>query len=48
MIEGLVTEKEIGEDDGERALKEVEEAIQRGVAEVDHIVGRKEKDILEV
>ena len=34
--------------DGERAQKEIEELIQRGTAEVDAIVGRKEKDILEV
>ena len=48
LIEGLVDEKEIGEDDGERAQKDVEDATQRGTAEVDAIVGRKEKDILEV
>jgi ribosome recycling factor len=48
MIEGLVGEKEIGEDDGERAQKEVEEATQRGTTEVDQIIARKEKDILEV
>jgi ribosome recycling factor len=48
LIEGLVDEKEIGEDDGDRAQKEIEELIQRGTAEVDAIVGRKEKDILEV
>lgn len=48
MIEGLVDGKDIGEDDGERAQKEIEELIQRGTAEVDAIVGRKEKDILEV
>ena len=48
LIESLVKEKEIGEDDGERAQKEVEELIQKGSAEVDQIVARKEKDILEV
>lgn len=48
LIEGLVDEKDIGEDDGERAQKEIEELIQRATAEVDAIVGRKEKDILEV
>jgi ribosome recycling factor len=48
MIESLVDGKEIGEDDGERGYKEIEELIQRGTAEVDQIVGRKEKDILEV
>jgi ribosome recycling factor len=48
LIEGLVDEKDIGQDDGERAQKEIEELIQRATAEVDQIVGRKEKDILEV
>lgn len=48
MIESLVDDKEIGEDDGERGYKEVEELIQRASAEVDQIVARKEKDILEV
>jgi ribosome recycling factor len=48
LIDTLVDEKEIGEDDGTRAQKEIEEIIQKGVAEVDQIVARKEKDILEV
>ena len=48
MIESLVDDKEIGEDAGDRAKKEVEELTQKGVAEVDNIVGRREKDILEV
>ena len=48
MIASLVKEKEIGEDAGDRAQKEVEETIQKGVAEVDNIVSRREKDILEV
>ncbi len=48
MISSLVDDKEIGKDDGDRGLKEVEEIIQKAVAEVDNIVGRREKDILEV
>jgi ribosome recycling factor len=48
MVTSLVDDKEIGKDDGDRALKEVEELTQKGVAEVDSIVGRREKDILEV
>lgn len=48
LIKGFVDEKDIGEDDGERAQKEIEELIQKAVAEVDQIVSRKEKDILEV
>ena len=48
LIDTLVDEKEIGEDDGERAQKEIEEIIQRATAEIDQTVQRKEKDILEV
>jgi ribosome recycling factor len=48
MIASLVKDKEIGEDAGDRAQKEVEELTHKGVAEVDNIVGRREKDILEV
>jgi ribosome recycling factor len=48
LIKGFVDEKDIGEDDGERAQKEIEELIQKANAEVDHIVARKEKDVLEV
>jgi ribosome recycling factor len=47
LIDTLVKDKEVGEDDGDRARKEIEEVIQKAVAEVDGIVGRKEKDILE-
>ena len=48
LIETLVDDKEIGEDDGTRAQKDIEEAVQKAVAEVDNIVARREKDILEV
>jgi ribosome recycling factor len=48
LIDTLVDEKEIGEDDGTRGQKEVEDLTQKGVAEVDAIVSRKERDILEV
>jgi ribosome recycling factor len=48
LIESLVDDKEIGEDDGERAQKEMEDLIHRATAEADQIVARKEKDILEV
>ena len=48
LIESFVDDKEIGEDDGERAQKEIEEIIQRATAETDQTVQRKEKDILEV
>jgi ribosome recycling factor len=48
MIDTLVKDKEVGEDEGDRALEKVEELIQKGVSEVDAMVSRKEKDILEV
>ena len=48
MIESLVDDKSIGEDDGTRAQKEIEELVKSGVAEADAIVSRREKDIMEV
>jgi ribosome recycling factor len=48
LVESLVDDKEIGQDDGERAQKEVEDLVQRATVEVDQILARKEKDILEV
>jgi ribosome recycling factor len=48
LIDTLVKDKEVGEDDGKRAMEKVEELIQKGVSEVDGLVSRKEKDILEV
>jgi ribosome recycling factor len=48
MIDTLVKDKEIGEDDGKRAQEKVEAAIQKAVADVDAMIARKEKDILEV
>ncbi len=48
MINTLVKDKDIGEDDGDRAGEGIEEIIKKGVADVDVMVGRKEKDILEV
>jgi len=48
LIDTLVKDKDVGEDDGKRAMEKVEEVIQKGVAEVDGVVSRKEKDILEV
>ncbi|HUR89997.1 MAG TPA: ribosome recycling factor [Ramlibacter sp.] len=48
MLDNLEKEGEISEDDLERSQKKVEELIQKGVAEVDAIVARKDKDLLEV
>ena len=48
LIVTLVDDKEIGEDDGTRAQKEIEDTIQKATSEVDQMVSRREKDILEV
>ena len=48
MLASLEKDGEISEDDLARAEKKVEELIQKGVAEVDAIVARKDKDLLEV
>ena len=48
MIDSLQKEGEIGEDDADRARKELEEVVKNGTAKVDQIVSKKEADILEV
>jgi ribosome recycling factor len=48
MLENLKTEGEISEDEHERAVKKLEDLIQKGVAEIDAIIARKDKDLLEV
>lgn len=48
MLESLKTEGEISEDEHERAQKRLEEVIQKGVAEIDAIIARKDKDLTEV
>jgi len=48
LLESLKKEGEASEDDCERALKKVEERVQEGTSMVDQIVGKKEKDILEI
>lgn len=48
MLENLKGDGDISEDEAERALKKVEELIQKGTGEIDAIVGRKDKDLLEV
>jgi ribosome recycling factor len=48
MIDSLQKEGEVGEDDADRARKELEELVKTGTARVDEIVGKKEADILEV
>ena len=48
MIDSLQKEGEVGEDDADRARKELEEIVKSGTHKVDEIVGKKEADILEV
>ncbi len=48
MLENLKEDGEVGEDEVERALKKVDELVQAGTSVVDEIVGKKEKDIMEV
>jgi ribosome recycling factor len=48
MIDSLQKEGEVGEDDADRARKELEEVVKNGTNKVDEIVGKKEADILEV
>ncbi len=48
MIDSLQKEGEVGEDDAERARKELEEIVKTGTNKVDEIVSKKEADILEV
>jgi ribosome recycling factor len=48
FLSAMESDGEASADDVERAQKKVEEIVQRGTAEVDAIVSRREKDILEV
>jgi len=48
MIDSLQKEGEVGEDDADRARKDLEEKVKVGTSKVDAIVGKKETDILEV
>jgi ribosome recycling factor len=48
MIDSLQKEGEVGEDDADRARKELEELVKGGGNKADEIVGKKEADILEV
>jgi ribosome recycling factor len=48
MIDSLQKEGEVGEDDADRARKELEEKVKGGTSKVDEIVNKKEADILEV
>ena len=48
IIDSLQKEGEVGEDDADRARKELEEKVKGGTSKVDEIVNKKEADILEV
>jgi ribosome recycling factor len=48
LLSSLESDKQISEDELERAEKKVEELIKDGTSEVDAIVARKDKDLLEV
>jgi ribosome recycling factor len=48
MLAALESDGDASQDDVERALEKVEKLVQAGGAEVDAIIARKEKDILEV
>jgi ribosome recycling factor len=48
FLVSLKNEKEAGEDEVERAQRKVEEIVQNATNEVDTIVAKKEKEILEV
>ncbi len=48
MIDALQKDGDVGEDEADRARKELEEIVKGGGTKVDEIVGKKEADILEV
>ena len=48
MIDSLQKDGDVGEDDADRARKELEEIVKGGAQKVDTIVAKKETDILEV
>jgi len=48
MVDSLQKDGDVGEDDADRARKELEELVKTGTAKVDEIVAKKETDILEV
>lgn len=48
MIDSLKNDKDISEDDADRAKKRIDDTVHGGTDSVDKVVGKKEKDILEV
>ena len=47
-LERLVSDGEVGEDDGRRAEKELDELTQRHVKIIDELVAHKESELLEI
>lgn len=48
LLDGFKNDKEISEDEADRGKKRVDEVVHKGTADVDALIARKEKDILEV
>lgn len=48
MLKELVANGDISEDDQKQGLKKVQDLVDKYVAQIDEIVGKKEKEILEV
>ena len=48
MLATIQADGAASQDEGDRAMKKVEEIVQEGTARVDEIVTKREKDILEV
>ena len=48
MLKELEKEKEISQDDLKRGLEKVQAEVDKGTGEVDTILSKKEKEILEV
>jgi ribosome recycling factor len=47
-VKALLKDGEIGEDDDKRAEKEIQAMTDKSVADIDRLVGEKEKDLMAV
>lgn len=47
-LKGLVKDKAISEDDNKRTQEQVQKVTDAGIAQVDEVVAKKEKEVLEV
>lgn len=48
MLEALVKDGEISEDDEQQGLKKMQADVDKAIAKVDEIIGKKEAEILEI